>query len=170
MSARGWSTIVVAILLVAGLWWLSSGAGDPDPDPASGSKVSSSAPSQTGGYDGTQQAKPSQQTQQTEGGGEQTDPVSGLPVIAQADLPPEAIETMALIEQDGPFPYGKDGAVFSNFEGILPDEKSGYYREYTVPTPGEDDRGARRIVTGQDGEMYYTADHYESFSLIEGTR
>lgn len=94
------------------------------------------------------------------------DPHSGLPWIALADLPPEAHETLALIESDGPFPYDRDGAVFQNREGILPDERRGYYHEYTVETPGSDDRGARRIVTGGDGERYYTDDHYDSFERI----
>ncbi len=91
---------------------------------------------------------------------------SGLPVILYEDLPPEAHDTIKLIEQDGPFPYDRDGVVFENREGILPDEDYGYYHEYTVITPGENDRGARRIVTGEDGEMYYTDDHYDSFSEV----
>ncbi|MGH6934350.1 MAG: ribonuclease domain-containing protein [Dongiaceae bacterium] len=79
-----------------------------------------------------------------------------------------AIEaTVALIEAGGPFPYGKDGSIFSNREGRLPKQPAGYYREYTVDTPGSSDRGARRIVTGQGGEIYYTNDHYDSFVLIE---
>jgi ribonuclease T1 len=91
---------------------------------------------------------------------------SGLPVILYEDLPPEAHDTLTLIEQDGPFPYDRDGIVFENREGILPDEDYGYYHEYTVITPGENDRGARRIVTGEDGEFYYTDDHYDSFSEV----
>jgi ribonuclease T1 len=95
-----------------------------------------------------------------------TDPLSGLPWVAVRDLPPEARETLELIESGGPFPYERDGAVFQNREGILPGEPSGYYHEYTVETAGSDDRGARRIVTGSDGERYYTDDHYESFRRI----
>ncbi len=91
---------------------------------------------------------------------------SGLPVILYEDLPSQAQDTIELIEQDGPFPYDRDGVVFENREGILPDEDYGYYHEYTVITPGENDRGARRIVTGEDGEMYYTDDHYDSFSEV----
>jgi ribonuclease T1 len=92
--------------------------------------------------------------------------IDGLPVITEDDLPPEALDTLELIEQDGPFPYDKDGSVFQNREGILPDKPRGYYREYTVITPWEDDRGARRIVAGTRGELYYTDDHYDSFSRI----
>ncbi|MBN8443286.1 MAG: ribonuclease [Thauera sp.] len=84
------------------------------------------------------------------------------------DLPPEALDTLALIQHGGPFPYRKDGTVFQNRERRLPDMPRGYYREYTVPTPGSPDRGARRIVSGgQPPEVYYyTADHYRSFRRI----
>lgn len=92
---------------------------------------------------------------------------NGLPTLTLADLPPEAAETAALIEADGPFPFRQDGAIFENREGLLPAQPPGYYREYTVPTPGSDDRGARRIVVGAGGEMYWTADHYDSFAWID---
>lgn len=84
-------------------------------------------------------------------------------------LPPEAIHTLGLIAQGGPYPYRKDGTVFQNREGLLPQKPRGYYREFTVPTPGERDRGARRIVTGGNPPevYYYTADHYRSFRRIE---
>ena len=94
------------------------------------------------------------------------DPVSGLPAIEVDALPPEVGETLALIETDGPFPNAQDGAVFQNREGLLPRRPAGHYREYTVETPGSDDRGARRIVVGGDGERYYTDDHYDSFRWI----
>ena len=88
---------------------------------------------------------------------------SDLPPIALGELPGEAIDTLNLVAQDGPFPYDQDGSVFQNREGLLPPEAEGYYREYTVITPGEDDRGARRLVIGEGNEVYYTDDHYESF-------
>ena len=66
------------------------------------------------------------------------------------------------------FPYPQDGSVFQNREGLLPDAEPGYYREYTVPTPGSDDRGARRLVVGRDGGIYYTDDHYQSFREVVG--
>ncbi|MEU3692442.1 ribonuclease domain-containing protein [Streptomyces narbonensis] len=91
---------------------------------------------------------------------------SGLPTVRAADLPPEARRTLGLIARGGPYPYARDGAVFSNFERILPRRERGYYREYTVKTPGERDRGARRIVTGRDGEIYWTDDHYETFREV----
>ena len=92
--------------------------------------------------------------------------VGGLPVIYVDQLPREARTTLRLIETGGPFPYSKDGVVFQNREGILPSRPRGYYHEYTVITPGEDDCGARRIVTGEGGELYYTDDHYDSFKRI----
>ncbi|MCX2184014.1 guanine-specific ribonuclease N1 and T1 [Streptomyces sp. SKN60] len=91
---------------------------------------------------------------------------SGLPVVPESELPAEARRTLALIRSGGPFPYAKDGAVFSNFERVLPRRERGYYHEYTVKTPGERDRGARRIVTGRQGETYYTDDHYQSFREV----
>lgn len=107
------------------------------------------------------------------------DPVSGVPAespTAAAEssarypsfLPPEAITTLELIERGGPFPYDRDGTTFQNRERLLPDRPRGYYREYTVETPGSRDRGARRIVTGgQPPEVYYyTDDHYRSFRQL----
>ena len=92
---------------------------------------------------------------------------SGFEVVPLPSLPPEAADTADLIAQGGPFPYPQDGTVFGNREGLLPDCETGYYHEYTVETPGSPDRGARRIVTGGDGEHFYTADHYASFVLID---
>lgn len=80
-------------------------------------------------------------------------------------LPPEAIDTLRLIARGGPYPYRQDDGVFQNRERLLPPQPRGYYREYTVDTPGSRDRGARRIVTGgrPPVEYYYTDDHYRSF-------
>lgn len=90
--------------------------------------------------------------------------------IALAELPPEGRHTYRLIRQGGPFPYEKDGTVFGNREKQLPLHPRGYYREYTVRTPGSKDRGARRIVCGgaptTPEACYYTADHYVSFHHI----
>lgn len=86
--------------------------------------------------------------------------------IALAELPPEARETLRLIESRGPFPYRRDGVVFANREQRLPARARGYYREYTVPTPGRHDRGARRIVAGEARDYYYSDDHYRSFRRI----
>ena len=89
-------------------------------------------------------------------------PLSGLPTPAR--------RTVALIKTGGPFPYDRDGVVFRNDERRLPVKASGYYHEYTVATPGEDDRGARRIIMGKAGEYYYTADHYETFVRVDVNR
>ncbi|MEU5682527.1 ribonuclease [Streptomyces venezuelae] len=88
--------------------------------------------------------------------------------ICLSALPSQAHDTLDLIEKGGPYPYPQDGTVFQNREGELPQQSSGYYHEYTVVTPGSDDRGARRIVTGEKSqEDYYTADHYASFDLVD---
>jgi len=101
------------------------------------------------------------------GGGRagEADPAD-LPQVALGVLPAQAAQTVALIRSGGPFPYDRDGVVFENREGLLPAEPSGYYHEYTVPTPGASDRGARRIIVGSGGELYWTEDHYRSFERI----
>ena len=95
--------------------------------------------------------------------------------VALSELPPEARQTLQLIQRGGPFPYAhKDGSTFGNFEKQLPPKARGYYHEYTVPTPGSRDRGARRIIAAEgrsgdvatSGEYYYTDDHYRSFRRI----
>ena len=86
--------------------------------------------------------------------------------VAVVELPPEARHTLERIKQGGPFPYRNDGATFGNRERRLPQHEHGYYREYTVPTPGARDRGVRRIVAGRNAEYYYTDDHYDSFRRI----
>lgn len=98
--------------------------------------------------------------------GTSTTGTSGLRTVRRSELPAEAQATLALIAKGGPYPYDRDGVVFENREGILPRKASGYYHEYTVETPGSDDRGARRIVTGKSGELFYTDDHYVSFREI----
>lgn len=88
------------------------------------------------------------------------------PTLKISQLPDEARDTLKLIESNGPFPFDRDGIEFKNREGRLPYRPGGYYREYTVITPGERTRGARRIVTGANGERYYSDDHYQSFSRV----
>ncbi len=91
------------------------------------------------------------------------DGLSSIPVV---ELPVEARDTLRAIKQGGPFAYARDGAVFNNFEQVLPRQKRGYYHEYTVKTPGVHNRGVRRIISGRTDEYYYTADHYQSFKKI----
>jgi ribonuclease T1 len=89
-----------------------------------------------------------------------------MQIITVSALPPEGRETLRLIKRGGPFPYPRDGVIFSNFEKRLPKHERGYYREFTVKTPGIRNRGARRIVCGQPVECYYSADHYRTFRRI----
>ena len=100
--------------------------------------------------------------------------INNFPVILAADLPKEGRETLALIRKGGPYPYSKDGSVFSNRERILPKQPRGYYHEFTVKTPRSRDRGARRIICGGYAgksqaleACYYTDDHYASFKKIK---
>ncbi len=101
----------------------------------------------------------------------QTRTQDGIATISLAELPSQGKQTFERIHQGGPFPYDKDGVVFGNRERLLPAEKRGFYREYTVKTPGSRDRGARRIVCGGEPKApaacYYTADHYSSFRRIQ---
>jgi len=140
------------LLVVAGalVWWVLAGGGTGGPDRAEDSSAQSTGRSTA------------QSTARSAG----TDPASGLPIVRVGDLPPEASEILELIDSGGPFDEDEDGGTFQNREEILPDEQRGYYAEYTVPTPSSDDRGARRIVAGEGGELYWTDDHYRSFSSI----
>jgi ribonuclease T1 len=93
-------------------------------------------------------------------------PRSHLPGVGLADLPAQARQTLNLVDRGGPYPYPQDNTVFANQEGLLPSQPVGYYREYTVVTPGSADRGTRRLIVGADGDIYYTGDHYASFRQV----
>lgn len=164
---RTWLGLVVAILTAVVIWWLQGDGGTATQEPRT-EPTASSTPEPTD--DPTSEAPslptPSNTAPASEPPTGGTDPDSGLPIVAAADLPPEARDTMALIDQGGPYPYDQDDSTFENREELLPDHPEGYYREYTVETPGLDDRGARRIVAGSGGELYWTDDHYQSFSRI----
>ncbi|TQK70651.1 ribonuclease domain-containing protein [Nocardioides sp. SLBN-35] len=154
MSRRTTKVIssVITVVLLVGVWWLQSRGGDDTADP----ERATESPSAT--------ATPRASATPTAAASRDED---GIPYVDLADLPPEAAETVDLIDAGGPFPYpGKDGSTFGNFEGVLPDRPRGYYAEYTVETPGLDHRGARRIIAGDEGELYWTEDHYESFERI----
>ena len=143
-STLTWLAPLLVLVLVVGLWWAATR--DDPTDPAGGPAARASAT-----------ASPSPAT---------TTPDSGLGTIAESALPPQARDTLELIRAGGPYPYDQDDRTFQNRERLLPPRQRGYYREYTVETPGSDDRGARRIVAGSEGELYYTDDHYDSFRRI----
>lgn len=132
----------LVVLVVAG-WFVRTQVVDDQASPPSGSSVSAVLP----GAD------------------------SGLTVTPLSALPAEAASTWRLVQRGGPFPYPRnDGVVYENREKVLPGKGSGYYHEYTVPTPGSPDRGQRRLVTGSGHELYYTADHYRSFVVVDPSR
>jgi guanyl-specific ribonuclease Sa len=114
-------------------------------------------------------ARPSNVDVSTKAFGHSASDTTGATSRYPAFLPPEAIATLQAIERGGPFQYDRDGSTFQNRERRLPDRARGYYREYTVETPGSPDRGARRIVAGGDPPevYYYTDDHYRSFQPFE---
>lgn len=149
---------VVGAVLVAviGLW---AGFGGPD----RGGDADPGSPGPT--------SRSSQAANRPSRAASSVDPESGLAWVDEAALPPEAGDTLALIDAGGPFPYDEDGSRFGNYEGVLPDEPRDFYREYTVETPGLGHRGPLRIVTGGEGgpgevRYYWTQDHYESFQRI----
>lgn len=141
MRRKQWISLI-ALVLVALLWWWAQGDRDAPPEAAPGPGATSSPVPST------------------------SRPTASLP----AGLPAEVGRTLALIDAGGPFPYSRDGVVFMNREGLLPHHPRGYWHEYTVPTPGSDDRGARRLVVGRAGEVYYSDDHYGSFELLRAGR
>lgn len=147
----GLGGLVAAVLVALLVWW--GGAGDPTAEQSAEQSVGPSTPAASA-------TPPQASTSSLPNPG-------GFPVVALADLPPEAAETVELIDAGGPYPYDQDDDTFFNREGLLPDRPEGYYREYTVTTPGSPDRGARRIVAGAEGELYWTDDHYASYSLID---
>lgn len=153
-NGRSLIGLLVALALVAFIWWTQGD--DAAKDRADGESTPTASvtptPEVTGGAPGESESGTSDE--------------GDLPSVPLSDLPPEAAETLDLIDAGGPFPHDRDGVTFENREDLLPQQPSGYYREYTVETPGSDDRGARRIVTGDRGELYWTDDHYASFSTI----
>lgn len=161
--------LLVALITAAILWWTQGDGNTPGAEPSpsdSPSVQQTTSPSPTASQSPTASSAPTQSQTDDTGGDGGTDPDSGLPIVQVADLPPEAAATLELIDSGGPYPYDRDGVTFENREDILPQQDEGYYQEYTVETPGSDDRGARRIVAGSGGEFYWTDDHYDSFSRI----
>lgn len=136
-----WVLIALALLAAAWFWWRGAA---PTPLPAG------DAPVITAPTTAPPASFPRERLPQTD------------------DLPRQAHETLRRIHAGGPFDYRQDGGTFQNRERLLPRRERGWYREYTVDTPGSRDRGARRIVTGGDppSEFWYTDDHYRSFQRI----
>ncbi|MGI3780836.1 MAG: ribonuclease domain-containing protein [Janthinobacterium lividum] len=159
-SAR--TAAVVAVVLVLALvavlvGLVGSGGSDAVPAASTSSSPKAARPGSPGARTSPSAARPSAGR----------DPQSGLRVVALGELPREARATVALIDRGGPFPYSQDGVTFGNYEKVLPDHPRGWYREYTVRTPGERDRGPRRIVTGDhDAQLFYTGDHYATFVRV----
>lgn len=143
---------LVALVVVA--WFVRDGVSSDSP---------SSTPQVTGTVSAPATAGSSGQSGEVPGA-----KASGFEVKTLSSLPAEAAKTYKLIGSEGPFPYPRnDGVTFENREKRLPQQRSGYYKEYTVPTPGSKDRGARRLVVGSTREVYYTGDHYSSFVVVD---
>jgi ribonuclease T1 len=153
-------------------------------DANSGSKSTIATQKNTANNRANEGATPEASTKSNNGSGKRStessnakadaDYAGGIGTIDYAALPKEAQTVIGMIQKRASFPYRQDGQTFSNRERILPSQPRGYYQEYTVPTPGADNRGARRIVSGQgttgdnanSGEYYYTSDHYRSFARV----
>lgn len=148
---------LVTVVLVLGLWWLQSRGSDGSDEPVA-RDPETSAPSSGSGPSSAPASAPASMPRADE---------DGIAYVALTSLPREAATTVRLIDAGGPYPYpGKDGSTFGNFEGELPQRPRGYYAEYTVETPGLSHRGARRIIAGDGGQLYWTEDHYASFERI----
>lgn len=155
-SSRWFAWLLLAVALALGWQYWQRPAGPSTPTTGSGTEVPLPIPPrapQAAPATTTPAAPPAAPPPTVEG--------AALPAF----LPQEARTTIALIQVGGPFPYRQDGSVFGNREGLLPRQPRGWYREYTVDTPGLSHRGARRIVTGGNPprEWYYSDDHYRSF-------
>ena len=137
---------VLVLLVVFAFWFARGGGTDTAVRPTAGASESSTP---SGTSTGT------------------STPDSGLATIRESRLPAAARSTLVLIRSGGPFPYAEDGQTFQNREGLLPDRKRGYYKEYTVKQGTKGDRGPLRIVGGSGGDLYWTEDHYDSFRQIE---
>lgn len=146
---------LLTLVIIAGLLWFWQGPG--------GSGAIDDALVASGAIEAPASTTPAPQAP-----GHPAAPTPAPSPFANDGLPPEAHETLALIARGGPYPHRQDGTVFNNFEGRLPSRQRGWYREFTVRTPGLSHRGPRRIVTGGQppAEFWYTEDHYENFRRI----
>lgn len=168
-NKRSLTGLLIAVAIAVATWYISGDTTGESGSPADATPTVATTPAYTPSDAPTDASTEATETTETTSSAPtgDVDPESGLPWIAESELPPEALDTLKDIDNGGPYDFpGKDDTTFTNREGLLPDHESGYYREYTVITPGSDDRGARRIVTGQGGEFYYTDDHYSRFRRI----
>lgn len=156
-----------AVLVLLALYLLLGGELDLGGDEQTTTSATTTTVAAPAGTEGD--GEPTAATEAEPGPGQ--DAGSGPPPAGRSDLSEEEsagiAATLALIESGQPLPHEQDGTSFQNREGLLPSEPEGYYREYTVETPGSSDRGARRLVIGSGGETYYTGDHYGSFVRID---
>lgn len=164
MTTKRLSTLIGALLGLAVLVLVVAGIPRTGDSPSSATSPAQTSAAASTGVSAT--AKPSGGPAAGRPTGTGVANPSRLPEVKASELPAEARQVLVLIARGGPYPYSRDNITFGNFERVLPQKPSGYYREFTVPTPGESDRGARRIIAGDTGEKYYTADHYSSFSFI----
>ncbi|MFG2846510.1 ribonuclease [Kitasatospora sp. NPDC048296] len=155
--------VVVAVLILAvlaGAGYLLAGRGGSSHPKAAASATTTAKPSAP---------KPTPPagggTPATSGTWVPADPA--LADVCRTKLPSQAQDTLALIAKNGPYPYNRDGIVFENRESRLPKKAGSYYHEFTVVTPGSNDRGTRRVVTGGSGEQYWSPDHYVTFQEID---
>lgn len=173
------STLVVLAVVIAGLLLINrssdSSSGGPATRTTAGAADTRAADSpgagRTGGAPDTGTRDTGTRDSRTDDTGASRDPDSGLAWVEVSALPAQAADTLALIRAGGPYPFPRnDDQTYFNNNRVLPRHPDGYYREYTVITPGAGNRGARRIIAGQAGELYYTGDHYDSFRRIRENR
>ncbi|MGW3072448.1 MULTISPECIES: ribonuclease [unclassified Kitasatospora] len=175
MTNRRNPLVVVAVLILAvlaGVGYLLTDKGSGHPRAAASSTAAATAGPSTSG---SSAPKPSAPKPTPPPGGASAPAPAGtwvptdaaLADVCRSKLPSQAVDTLTLIAKGGPYPYNRDGIVFENRESRLPKKAGGYYHEYTVVTPGSDDRGTRRVVTGDAGEQYWSADHYATFLEID---
>lgn len=150
---------LLVLALIAAVALLSRGSADSDGSSSSGSSQFTPQSYSSGSSSGSASSRSTSATNSPADD-------DGTATVVLSDLPAQARRTVALIDAGGPYPYSRDGVVFANRERLLPRQVKGWYHEYTVRTPGSSDRGARRIITGRDGAMYYTDDHYETCRRI----
>ncbi len=155
--------VVVAVLILAvlaGVGYLLAGKGGSS-HPKAAASATTAAPKPSA----PKPSPPSGATPAPAGTWAPADPA--LADVCRTKLPSQAQDTLGLIAKGGPYPYNRDGIVFENRESRLPRKADGYYHEFTVVTPGSNDRGTRRVVTGNSGEQYWSADHYATFQEID---